>query len=77
MRRLSRRTLAEEYDLSTRTIDRCIRAIDGLIGTRYPPNSIIWSPRVRIRGDVAHDYMEHRQEIKLGVAPAFIGGKGL
>lgn len=73
MRRISRRTLAEEYDLSTRTIDRCIRAIDGLIGTRYPPNSIIWSPRVRIRGDVARDYMEHRAEIRQGIAPAFVG----
>lgn len=76
MRRLSRRALAEEYDLSTRTIDRCVRAIKSLIGTRYPDNSIIWKPRVRIRGDVARDYMENRAEIRKGTAPEF-GGKGL
>ena len=76
MRRVSRRTLAEEYDLSTRTIDRCIRRIDDLIGSRYPYNSIVRAPSVRIREDVARDYMEHRAEIHKGTAPEF-GGKGL
>ena len=72
MRRISRRTLAEEYDCSTRTIDRCIRRIDDLIGTRYPHNSIVRAPSVRIREDVARDYMEHRAEIQQGIAPDFI-----
>ena len=73
MTRLSRRTLAEEYDCSTRTIDRCIRQIEALIGTRYPLNSVIRAPSVKLRADVARDYMEHRAEIHQGTAPEFTG----
>ena len=73
MTRLSRRTLAEEYDCSTRTIDRCIRQIEALIGTRYPLNSVIRAPSVKLRADVARDYMEHRAEINQGTAPEFTG----
>jgi len=73
MTRLSRRTLAEEYDCSMRTIDRCIRQIEALIGTRYPLNSVIRAPSVKLRADVARDYMEHRAEIHQGTAPEFTG----
>ena len=73
MTRLSRRTLAEEYDCSMRTIDRCIRQIEALIGTRYPLNSVIRAPSVKLRADVARDYMENRAEIHQGTAPEFTG----
>lgn len=76
MKRLSRQSLAEEYDCSTRTIDRCIMEIEVLTGTRYPPNSVIRAPSVKLRADVARDYMENRAEIRKGTAPEF-GGKGL
>lgn len=76
MKRLSRQSLAEEYDCSMRTIDRCIREIEDLIGTRYPLNSVVRAPSVKLRADVARDYMENRAEIRKGTAPEF-GGKGL
>lgn len=76
MRRLSRQSLAKEYDCSMRTIDRCIREIEELIGTRYPLNSVVRAPSVKLRADVARDYMENRAEIRNGTAPEF-GGKGL
>lgn len=74
MKRLSRKILAEEYSYSTRTIDRRLKEIDQLIGIRYPANAITWAPTVRIREDVARDYLENRTLIRAGRAPAFIGG---
>ena len=76
MLRISRKTMASEYDCSMRTVDRCIREIEELIGTRYPLNSVIRAPSVKLRADVARDYMENRAEIRKGTAPEF-GGKGL
>lgn len=70
----TRKDLAEEYGFSTRTIDRRIREINKLIGIRYPHGIIIREPRVRIRTDVARDYMEHGSAIRRGAAPAFKGG---
>lgn len=74
-RRLKRRTLAEEYGFSLRTIDRRISEIEELQGERYPARSVLRSSSgVRVREDVAVDYLEHRDEIIHGVAPAFMGG---
>lgn len=75
MRWTKRRNLAERYFYSLRTIDRRISEIEELQGIRYPARSVLRSSSgVRIREDVATDYLEHRDEILIGVAPAFIGG---
>ena len=76
MRRLSRKTLATEYDVSTRTVDRRLKEIEAL-PDRYPKDAILRGATVRIRADVARDYMELRNQIREGTAPPFEGGKGL
>lgn len=74
MRRISKHRLADEYGYSTRTIERRIGEIEKLVGVRYPANTIFREPHMRIREDVAKDYLENRTQIKAGTAPAFIGG---
>ena len=71
--RVSRKMIAVEYSYSISTVDRRIAEIKNLIGTRYPKNAIIKYP-VRIRKDVLTDYLENRQMIIAGIAPAFTGG---
>ena len=73
MRRVSKHRIAEEYGYSTRTVERRIGEIEALVGTRYPPRSVLREPHIRVREDVARDYLENRKLIIAGDAPAFIG----
>ena len=75
---ISRKTLASEYGFSSRTIDRRIAEIELLEGRRYPPKSVLrTSSGVRIRRDVAEDYIDNRDAILKGAAQPFEEDKGL
>lgn len=71
MRRISRQDLAEEYQISVRTVDRLLKEIEAQTGRRYPRGTVIRSPRVRVSEEAAHDYMINRTAIQTGTAPAF------
>lgn len=71
MRRISRKQMAEAAGLSVRTIDRMLKDIERLSSSRYPANSVIRTPRVRIRDDVARDYTENMDAVRSGTAKAF------
>ena len=73
MKRISKHRIAEEYGYSTRTIERRVEEIEALVGKRYPARSVIREPHIRVREDVARDYLENRSLIIAGIAPAFIG----
>lgn len=74
-KRTSRKTLAEQYGVSVRTIDRRLKEMQQLTGIRYPERTIIKTPSVRIWDEAAQDFFEHYTEIRLGIAPAFEGRK--
>lgn len=73
MRRISRKEIAEEYGLSVRTVDRRLREMERLAGTRYPDRAVVRTPSIRIWDKAIRDFMDNREMILQGIAPAFTG----
>ena len=65
----SRRDLANDYGISTRTVDRIIAGIiRPRIGHEYPLDTEIdVGGRIRIDRDAFHDAIVHRREYELGL----------
>lgn len=65
----SRRDLANDYGISTRTVDRIINEIiRPRIGKDYPPDTEIYvGNRIRIDRDAFHDALLNREAYRWGL----------
>lgn len=65
-------TLAEEYDINVRTVDRVIDLIRDQLGKRYRRDVLIQTGRLlRVDEDVFKDAIVNRDLIVRGIAPKF------
>ena len=65
-------TLAEEYDINVRTVDRVIDLIRDQLGKRYRRDVLIQTGRLlRVDEDVFRDAIVNRDLIVRGIAPKF------
>lgn len=66
---MSKKDLAEEYSISTRTVERIITTIiRPRIGRGYPHDAMVdIGGRVRVDQDTFHDALIHRKEYELGM----------
>ena len=66
---MSKKDLAEEYSISTRTVERIISTIiKPRIGKGYPWDATVdVGGRVRVDQDTFHDALIHRKEYELGM----------
>lgn len=71
---LRRRTLAEQYDCSLRTVDRVNGIIRREMGRRYPEDAIIGlGSSTRTDSRVFKDCYRMRELMKRGIAPEYEG----
>lgn len=65
-------TLAEEYDINVRTVDRVIDLIRDQLGKRYRRDVLIQTGRLlRVDEDVFKDAIVNRDLIVRGIAPKY------